>query len=140
MARDEVRPARNVRSPHRGGGEQPASGHRISGVYLLRAGASPGGGELRLYDTWHTEGRRVDAASYTSLRPIDNSMVFWPRGAPHEFFPEPTQADGNIAISFTFWEDRTTDRVHDSQVCAKGVVETPLDGGANVPLAPSSME
>ena len=123
------------------GEKEPAPGPRIFGVYFLRAGASPHGGELRLYDTWQTESSRVDAASYTSLRPIDNSIVFWLRGESHEFFPEPThQADANIAITFTFWEDTATDRVDDSQVCASADVETPLGRGANVPVAPSFME
>ena len=117
-------------------GQETASGHWISGVYFLRAGSCTGGGELRLYDSWQTKDSTADAETYSSLPPADNSIVFWPRGAPHEFVPPPRQQrDTDFAITFTFWEDTATVPVGDATVSAGGRVEAQSRDGAGVAMA-----
>jgi hypothetical protein len=92
--------------PHVDTGHPIVASRRISCVYYLHA--SPRhfrGGELKLYDTWVTPTGSTGAGTYTSLIPVDNTIVFFPSDAFHEVcpvYPE-TDAFGDSRFALTVW-------------------------------------
>jgi Rps23 Pro-64 3,4-dihydroxylase Tpa1-like proline 4-hydroxylase len=72
-------------APHVDTGHPIAANRRISCVYYFYT--SPRrftGGELRVYDTWVTPSGSTAAATYTTLAPVNNSIVFFPSDMFHE--------------------------------------------------------
>ena len=93
-------------APHVDTGHPITSKRRISCVYYFHA--SPRrftGGELKLYDTWFTPSGSTAAATYTTLTPLDNSIVFFPSDAFHEVCPVhcETEAFGGSRFTITIW-------------------------------------
>lgn len=95
--------------PHVDTGDARIRGRRISCVYyfhLLPKRFS--GGELKLYDTWVTPTGSTGAGTYTTLEPIDNSIVFFSSDAFHEVCPVETEteafADSRFTVTIWFWE------------------------------------
>ena len=67
--------------------------HRLHGTYFETVNKYPyfhtspqrfTGGELKLYDTWVTDNHSMPAATYTTLTPLDNSIVFFRSDCFHE--------------------------------------------------------
>jgi Rps23 Pro-64 3,4-dihydroxylase Tpa1-like proline 4-hydroxylase len=58
-----------------------------------------------LYDTWVTPSGSTGAGTYTSLAPVDNSIVFFPSEAFHEVCPVhcETEAFGDSRFTITIW-------------------------------------
>jgi Rps23 Pro-64 3,4-dihydroxylase Tpa1-like proline 4-hydroxylase len=58
-----------------------------------------------LYDTWVTPTGSTGAGTYTSLAPVDNSIVFFPSEAFHEVCPVrcETEAFGDSRFTITIW-------------------------------------
>jgi Rps23 Pro-64 3,4-dihydroxylase Tpa1-like proline 4-hydroxylase len=93
-------------APHVDTGHPIAADRRISCVYYFYA--SPRrftGGELRLYDTWVTPSGSTAAATYTTLTPLDNSIVFFPSDIFHEVCPVrcETEAFAGSRFTMTIW-------------------------------------
>jgi hypothetical protein len=93
-------------APHVDTGDPAIASRRISCVYYFHA--SPRrftGGELKLYDTWVTPTGSTGAGTYTTLTPLDNSMVFFPSDAFHEVCPVQLETDafGNSRFAVTIW-------------------------------------
>jgi Rps23 Pro-64 3,4-dihydroxylase Tpa1-like proline 4-hydroxylase len=93
-------------APHVDTGHPIAASRRISCVYYFHA--SPRrfeGGELRLYDTWYTPTGSTAAGTYTTLAPLDNSVVFFPSDAFHEVCPVRCETDpfGASRFTITVW-------------------------------------
>jgi Rps23 Pro-64 3,4-dihydroxylase Tpa1-like proline 4-hydroxylase len=93
-------------APHVDTGHPVAASRRISCVYHFHA--SPRrftGGELKLYDTWVTDRGSTAAATYTTLTPLDNSIVFFPSDTFHEVCPVhcQTEAFGDSRFAMTIW-------------------------------------
>jgi 2OG-Fe(II) oxygenase superfamily len=89
-------------APHVDTGHPIAASRRISCVYYFCA--SPRrftGGDLRLYDTWVTPSGNTAAATYTSLPPVDNSIVFFSSDLFHEVRPVRCETDAFEASRFT---------------------------------------
>jgi predicted 2-oxoglutarate/Fe(II)-dependent dioxygenase YbiX len=92
--------------PHVDTGDPSVASRRISCVYYFHA--SPRrftGGELKLYDTWVTPTGSTGAGTYTTLTPVDNSVVFFPSDALHEVCPvhPETDAFGDSRFAVTIW-------------------------------------
>ncbi len=93
-------------APHVDTGHPVVANRRISCVYHFHA--SPrrfSGGELKLYDTWATDRGSTAATTYTTLTPLDNSVVFFPSNAFHEVcpvYPE-TEAFADSRFAVTIW-------------------------------------
>ena len=92
--------------PHVDTGHPIAATRRISCVYYFHA--SPQrftGGELKLYDTWVTPSGNTAAETYTTLTPVDNSVVFFPSDVFHEVCPVhcETEAFGDSRFTMTIW-------------------------------------
>lgn len=70
------------------GGDNTAS-RRISFVYYLHRNPRPfSGGQLRVYDSLITQERTLPAASFRDIKPVHNSIVFFPSaGIFHEVLP-----------------------------------------------------
>lgn len=103
-------------APHMDRGQSHAATRRISCVYYFYA--SPRrftGGELKLYDTWIMGDRSsLNASSYTTLAPLDNSVVFFPSDEYHEVCPVQAESDafGDSRFTVTIWfheGERTTE-------------------------------
>lgn len=95
--------------PHVDTGDAHVHGRRISCVYYFHQQPKRfRGGELRLYDTWVTPTGTTGAGTYTTLAPIDNSIVFFPSDAFHEVCPVETAtdafADSRFTVTIWFWE------------------------------------
>jgi Rps23 Pro-64 3,4-dihydroxylase Tpa1-like proline 4-hydroxylase len=95
--------------PHVDTGHPLVAKRRISCVYYFhRTPRRYTGGELKLYDTWVTPTGSTGAGTYTTLSPVDNSVVFFPSDAFHEACPvhPETEAfgDSRFAITIWFWE------------------------------------
>jgi Rps23 Pro-64 3,4-dihydroxylase Tpa1-like proline 4-hydroxylase len=93
-------------APHVDTGHPIAANRRISCVYYFHA--SPRrftGGALKLYDTWITPFGSTGAGTYTTLTPVDNSIVFFPSDAFHEVCPVhcETEAFGDSRFTMTIW-------------------------------------
>ena len=93
-------------APHRDTGHALTAGRRISCVYYFyKTPRRFTGGDLRLYDNWVTDQGNTAAPTYTTLSPIDNSIVFFASDTFHEVRPVQRQteefADGRFAI--TMW-------------------------------------
>jgi Rps23 Pro-64 3,4-dihydroxylase Tpa1-like proline 4-hydroxylase len=93
-------------APHIDTGHSIAANRRISCVYYFYA--SPRrftGGELRVYDTWITPSGSTAAATYTTLAPVDNSIVFFPSDMFHEVRPVrcETEAFAGSRFTMTVW-------------------------------------
>jgi hypothetical protein len=92
--------------PHVDTGHPIVATRRISGVYYFHAMPRRfSGGELRLYDTWVTPTGSTAAATWTTLAPLDNSLVLFPSNAFHEVrpvYPE-TDAFGDSRFAVTIW-------------------------------------
>jgi hypothetical protein len=93
-------------APHVDTGHALVANRSISCVYYFYA--SPRrftGGELKLYDTWVTPTGSTAAPTYTSLTPVDNSVVFFPSDAFHEVCPVRSQTDafGDSRFAVTIW-------------------------------------
>jgi SM-20-related protein len=93
-------------APHVDTGHPLVASRRISCVYHFHS--SPRrftGGELKLYDTWVTDRGSTAAATYTTLTPLDNSIVFFPSHAFHEVCPvhRETKAFGDSRFAITIW-------------------------------------
>ena len=93
-------------APHTDTGHPDVAGRRVSCVYYFHA--SPRrftGGELKLYDTWVTPTGSTAAGTYTTLAPVDNSVVFFPSDAWHEVCPvyPATEAFGDCRFAITIW-------------------------------------
>jgi Rps23 Pro-64 3,4-dihydroxylase Tpa1-like proline 4-hydroxylase len=93
-------------APHVDTGHPVVANRRISCVYYFHA--SPQrftGGELKLYDTWVTDRGSTAAATYTTLRPLDNSVVFFPSDTFHEVCPvhRETEAFSDSRFALTIW-------------------------------------
>jgi Rps23 Pro-64 3,4-dihydroxylase Tpa1-like proline 4-hydroxylase len=89
-------------APHVDTGHAIAVNRRISCVYYFYA--SPRrftGGELRVYDTWVTPSGSTAAATYTTLMPVDNSIVFFPSDTFHEVCPVRCETDAFAGSRFT---------------------------------------
>ena len=89
-------------APHVDTGHPIAANRRISCVYYFYA--SPRrftGGELRVYDTWVTPSGSTAAATYTTLTPVDNSIVFFPSDKFHEVCPVRCETDAFAGSRFT---------------------------------------
>jgi hypothetical protein len=81
-----------------------ASGPRILCIYYFHQVPKRfSGGELKLYDTWVTPTGSTGAETSTTLEPVDNSLVFFPRDAFHEVCPVYSEtdafADSSLAIA-----------------------------------------
>ncbi|HEY3663558.1 MAG TPA: 2OG-Fe(II) oxygenase, partial [Chthoniobacterales bacterium] len=75
---------------------------RISCVYYFYANPRRfTGGELRVYDTWVTPTGDTAAATYTTLTPVDNSIVFFPSSVFHEVRPVCSESDAFAGSRFT---------------------------------------
>jgi SM-20-related protein len=89
-------------APHVDTGHPVAANRRISCVYYFYASPRPfTGGELRLYDTWVTPSGSTAAATYTTLAPVDNSIVFFPSDMFHEVCPVRCDTDAFAGSRFT---------------------------------------
>jgi Rps23 Pro-64 3,4-dihydroxylase Tpa1-like proline 4-hydroxylase len=90
-------------APHRDNGHAIAKNRRVSCVYYFHA--SPRrftGGELRLYDTWMTPpSGSTAAATYTTVTPVNNSIVFFPSDMFHEVRPVRCETDAFASSRFT---------------------------------------
>jgi SM-20-related protein len=96
-------------APHRDTGNAETDDRRISCVYYFHN--SPRrftGGELRLYDNWVTDRGSTAAASYTTLAPLDNSIVFFRSDTFHEVRPVHRESeefrDSRFAMTIWFRE------------------------------------
>jgi predicted 2-oxoglutarate/Fe(II)-dependent dioxygenase YbiX len=96
-------------APHRDTGNAKTGDRRISCVYYFHS--SPRrftGGELRLYDSWVTDRGSTAAASYTTLAPLDNSIVFFGSDTFHEVRPVHRESeefrDSRFAMTIWFRE------------------------------------
>ena len=92
--------------PHTDVGHPVAASRRISAVYYFHAMPKQfTGGELRLYDTWTTPGGTTGAGTYTTLAPVDNSLVFFPSNAFHEVRTVESETDtfGGSRFTVTIW-------------------------------------
>ena len=58
-----------------------------------------------MYDTWVTPTGSTGAGTYTTLTPVDNSVVFFPSDAFHEVCPvrSETGAFGDSRFAVTIW-------------------------------------
>jgi Rps23 Pro-64 3,4-dihydroxylase Tpa1-like proline 4-hydroxylase len=56
---------------------------------------------LRLYDTWVTPSGSTGAGTYTTLAPVDNSLVFFPSEAFHEVRTVNSTSDAFADSRFT---------------------------------------
>ena len=96
--------------PHADTNNDPlVSGRRISCVYYFHQVPKRfSGGELKLYDTWVTPNGSVGTGTYTTLEPVNNSLVFFPSIALHEVSPVFLQtdafADNRFTVIIWFWE------------------------------------
>jgi Rps23 Pro-64 3,4-dihydroxylase Tpa1-like proline 4-hydroxylase len=93
-------------APHVDDGHPLVAGRRVSCVYYFYASPQRfSGGELKLYDTWVTPTGSTAAPTYTTLTPIDNSVVFFPSDAFHEVCPvhSRTVAFGDSRFAVTIW-------------------------------------
>lgn len=96
--------------PHVDTGDARVEGRRISCVYYFHQTPRRfSGGELKLYDMWHTPTGSTGAGTYTALEPLDNSLVFFPSDAFHEVCPVAPESDAFADCRFTvtiwFWEE-----------------------------------
>jgi len=96
--------------PHVDTGHPVVADRRVSCVYYFHP--TPRrfeGGELKLYDTWVTPTGSTGAATYTTLAPVDNSVVFFPSDAFHEVCPVHPETDAfgdsRFAITTWFWNE-----------------------------------
>lgn len=99
--------------PHVDNGNPLLYGRRISCVYYFHHLPKRfSGGELRLYDTWVTPTGNTGAGTYTTLEPLDNSLVFFPSDAFHEVCPVESETDAFADCRFTvtiwLWEPTET--------------------------------
>jgi Rps23 Pro-64 3,4-dihydroxylase Tpa1-like proline 4-hydroxylase len=93
-------------APHVDTGDAAVAGRRISCIYYFhRTPQRYTGGELKLYDTWETPTGSTGAGTYTTLAPLDNSMVFFPSDAFHEVCPVQLETDafGDSRFTVTIW-------------------------------------
>ena len=93
-------------APHVDTGHPIAASRRISCVYYFHTNPRRfTGGELRLYDTWITPSGSTAAGTYTTLTPLDNSIVFFPSDAFHEVLPVRCETDafGDSRFTVTVW-------------------------------------
>ena len=93
-------------APHVDTGHSLTVSRRISCVYYFHS--SPRrftGGELKLYDSWVTDGGSTAAPTCTTLTPIDNSIVFFPSDEFHEVCPVhlETEAFRDSRFAITIW-------------------------------------
>jgi hypothetical protein len=98
-------------APHRDTGHADTADRRISCVYYFYTNPQRfRGGELRLYDNWVTDRGSTAAASYTTLAPLDNSMVFFPSDTFHEVRPVHRESedfrDSRFAMTIWFREGK----------------------------------
>ena len=110
-------------APHIDTGHPIAANRRISCVYYFHT--TPRrftGGELKLYDTWVTPTGSTAAGTYTTLTPVDNSLVFFPSDMFHEVCPVRCETDAFEASRFTmtiwFREGQRPAQVAGAQVTA----------------------
>jgi Rps23 Pro-64 3,4-dihydroxylase Tpa1-like proline 4-hydroxylase len=54
-----------------------------------------------VYDTWVTPSGSTAAATYTTLTPVDNSIVFFPSDMFHEVCPVRCETDAFAGSRFT---------------------------------------
>ena len=80
--------------PHVDTGHPIAASRRISACTTFTGPQRFSGGQFRLYDTWVTPSGSTAAGTYTTLAPVDNSLVFFPSDAFHEVCP--VRSDGRI--------------------------------------------
>jgi SM-20-related protein len=93
-------------APHVDTGHPKVANRRISCVYYFHRNPQRfTGGELKLYDTWVTPYGTTGAGTYTTLGPLDNSMVFFPSDAFHEVCPVQVETDtfGDSRFTLTIW-------------------------------------
>jgi Rps23 Pro-64 3,4-dihydroxylase Tpa1-like proline 4-hydroxylase len=93
-------------APHVDTGHPIVANRRISCVYYFHARPRRfTGGELRLYDTWVTPSGSTAAGTYTTLDPVDNSVVFFPADAFHEVCPVHRESEdfGDSRFTVTIW-------------------------------------
>jgi 2-oxoglutarate-Fe(II)-dependent oxygenase superfamily protein len=93
-------------APHVDTGHSLTVTRRISCVYYFHS--SPRrftGGELKLYDSWVTDGGSTAAPTCTTLTPIDNSIVFFPSDEFHEVCPVHLETDAfhDSRFAITIW-------------------------------------
>jgi hypothetical protein len=97
--------------PHVDTGHPVAATRRVSAVYYFHATPQRfTGGELRLYDTWVTPTGSTGAGTYSTLAPLDNSLVFFPSDAFHEVCTVRSEtdafADSRFTVTIWFHEER----------------------------------
>jgi Rps23 Pro-64 3,4-dihydroxylase Tpa1-like proline 4-hydroxylase len=89
-------------APHVDTGHSITVSRRISGVYYFHANPRRfTGGELKLYDTWVTPTGSTAAGTYTTLTPLDNSLVCFPSDTFHEVCPVQCETDAFADSRFT---------------------------------------
>jgi Rps23 Pro-64 3,4-dihydroxylase Tpa1-like proline 4-hydroxylase len=103
--------------PHTDTGHPIAASRRISAVYYFHVVPQKfSGGQLRLYDTWVTPTGTTGAGTYTTLAPVDNSLVFFPSDAFHEV--RRVESDGDAfedsRFTVTIWFHEQTAPAHTS--------------------------
>jgi SM-20-related protein len=91
---------------HVDSGDPAVASRRVSCVYYFhRTPRRYTGGELKLYDTWVTPSGITEAGTYTTLTPLDNSIVFFSSDAFHEVCPVQLETDefGDSRFTVTIW-------------------------------------
>ena len=81
----------------------PAVASRVVSAvyYFYREPRRFSGGELRLFDTVEREGWAEPADTFVDVDPADNTLVFFPSGAPHEVRPVRVPGDEFADRRFT---------------------------------------
>jgi Rps23 Pro-64 3,4-dihydroxylase Tpa1-like proline 4-hydroxylase len=103
-------------APHRDTGHAETADRRISCVYYFHSNPQCfTGGDLRLYDNWVTDRGSSAAASYTTLTPLDNSIVFFRSDTFHEVRAVHRESeefrDSRFAMTIWFREGKWPDRM-----------------------------
>jgi SM-20-related protein len=107
-------------APHRDTGHPVVANRRISCIYYFHANPRRfTGGELKLYDSWVTDYGTTPAATYTTIAPLDNSLVFFASDTFHEVCPVqreiPAFRDSRFAVTIWFREGKWPERVADTE-------------------------
>jgi hypothetical protein len=97
---------------HTDNGREPVAGRRITAVYYFNwAPKRFSGGQLRLYDGVLRRGRFEPAATYTTVEPVDNSLVFFSSELFHEVCPvhgDTTELyDGRFSVNIWYWAEQS---------------------------------
>jgi SM-20-related protein len=77
-------------------------GRHLTFVYFFHTEPRAfGGGELRIFDTAHHEGRAVATGAYRLVQPQQNQLVCFPSGCLHEILPVVCPSDAFEHSRFT---------------------------------------